>query len=105
MSRGPEIPPELREAGAGERELRRSRGARPGSETANQLMMVSAIGTEFAVAVLGGGALGWLLDWWLGTAPWLLLSGCVFGLVWGFARFVRSATAATRGGSGSRGSG
>lgn len=53
-------------------------------------MQVSAIGTEFAVAVVGGGVLGWLIDTWLKTAPWALLGGCVFGLVWGFIRFIRS---------------
>ena len=99
MSPPPEIPPELREAGAGERELRRARERSSRSDTADRLMMVSAIGTEFAVAVIGGGALGWLLDWWLGTGPWLLLAGSVFGLVWGFTRFVRSAVEATRDGS------
>jgi len=32
---------------------------------------------------------GWLLDWWLGTAPWLLVTGIVLGAVAGFYQFVR----------------
>lgn len=44
--------------------------------------------TLFAsVAVMTG--LGWALDRWFGTAPWLLVSGIVFGAVVGFYQFVR----------------
>lgn len=32
---------------------------------------------------------GWLLDRWLGTAPWLLVAGVVLGAVVGFYQFVR----------------
>lgn len=46
-----------------------------------------AIGVEFVGAVLVGAFLGWLLDRWLGTAPWLLI---VFFLL-GFATGVRRA--------------
>jgi ATP synthase protein I len=44
--------------------------------------------TLFAsVAALTG--LGWALDRWLGTAPWLLVGGLVLGAVVGFYQFVR----------------
>lgn len=34
-------------------------------------------------------ALGWLLDKWLGTAPWLLIAGIVLGSAAGLFEFVR----------------
>jgi ATP synthase protein I len=44
--------------------------------------------TLFAsVASLTG--VGWLLDRWLGTAPWLLALGIVLGAVAGFYQFIR----------------
>jgi ATP synthase protein I len=33
--------------------------------------------------------LGWLLDRWLGTKPWLLVVGIVLGSIVGFYQFVR----------------
>ncbi len=33
--------------------------------------------------------LGWLLDYWLGTKPWLLVAGVVLGAIAGFYQFVR----------------
>ena len=41
----------------------------------------------FSVASLTG--VGWLLDRWLGTAPWLLVVGVVLGAISGFYQFVR----------------
>jgi ATP synthase protein I len=44
--------------------------------------------TLFAsVASLCG--VGWLLDRWLGTKPWLLVIGIVLGAVIGFYQFIR----------------
>jgi ATP synthase protein I len=44
--------------------------------------------TLFAcVAAMCG--VGWALDRWLGTKPWLLLAGIVLGAVAGFYQFVR----------------
>lgn len=46
-----------------------------------------AIGMEFVGAILGGGFIGWLLDRWLGTAPWLM----IVLLLLGFAAGTRNA--------------
>ena len=35
-------------------------------------------------------ALGWMLDRWLGTKPWLLVAGIVLGSAAGFYQFVRA---------------
>jgi ATP synthase protein I len=33
--------------------------------------------------------LGWMLDRWLGTSPWLLVAGIVVGAIAGFYQFIR----------------
>lgn len=44
--------------------------------------------TLFAVVVTFCG-LGWLLDRWLGTEPWLLIAGIVVGSAAGLFEFIR----------------
>jgi ATP synthase protein I len=41
-------------------------------------------------AVVAGLIIGWLLDRWLGTKPWLLVTGIILGAVAGFYEFIRS---------------
>jgi ATP synthase protein I len=43
-------------------------------------------------AVAGGLFLGWLLDRWLGTRPWLLVTGIVLGSAAGFYELIRSSS-------------
>ncbi len=43
-----------------------------------------------AVAVCLG--VGWLLDYWLGTSPWLMVAGIVLGSIVGLYEFVRLST-------------
>lgn len=40
-------------------------------------------------AVVAGLIVGWLLDRWLGTNPWLLVTGIVLGAAAGFYEFIR----------------
>jgi ATP synthase protein I len=40
-------------------------------------------------SVISFSGVGWLLDRWLGTQPWLLISGIVLGAVAGFYQFIR----------------
>lgn len=48
----------------------------------------SLMGTELLAAILTWSAVGWFLDRWLGTRPWLLVAGALMGnaaglyLVW-----------------------
>ena len=44
--------------------------------------------TLFA-SVAGMCGIGWLLDRWLGSAPWLLVTGLVLGAAAGFYEFIR----------------
>ena len=43
-------------------------------------------------AVVAGLLLGWLLDRWLGTKPWLLVVGIVLGAAAGFYEFIRASS-------------
>ena len=43
-------------------------------------------------AVAAGLLLGWLLDRWLGTRPWLLVVGLVLGAAAGFFEFIRASS-------------
>jgi len=43
-------------------------------------------GGSFFGSVLAGALLGSLLDWWLGTDPWLVVTGIVVGSYSGFLR-------------------
>ena len=46
-------------------------------------------------AVVGGLIVGWLLDRWLGTRPWLLAGGLILGAVAGFYQFIRATSKLT----------
>lgn len=41
-------------------------------------------------AVVAGLGVGWLLDRWLRTSPWLLITGLVLGAAAGFYEFIRA---------------
>ena len=47
----------------------------------------AALTLFFSVATMTG--VGWLLDRWFGTRPWLLVVGLLLGAVVGFIEFVR----------------
>ena len=42
------------------------------------------VSSRFFASVVSGGVLGWLLDRWLGTWPWLVSLGTIAGFVLGF---------------------
>jgi len=41
----------------------------------------------FSVAAMTG--VGWALDRWLGTKPWMMVAGIVIGAALGFYQFIR----------------
>ena len=43
-------------------------------------------------AVVAGMLTGWLLDRWLGTGPWLLVTGLVLGAAAGLFEFIRTSS-------------
>ena len=48
------------------------------------LSFLSSVGISMVAATLIGLAMGYYLDKWLGTAPWLTLVFLMFGIVSGF---------------------
>lgn len=59
-------------------------------ETNRKSGLAYAAGFSLFAAVVAGIGVGWLLDRWLGTRPWLLVAGLVLGSVAGFYEFVRA---------------
>src|SRR3989449_8905708 len=57
-----------------------------------------ALGFSFAVAILAFGALGWVVDGWLGTRPWFALVGAAIGGVGGVLCRSYCGAGGTRGG-------
>lgn len=58
-------------------------------ETNRKTGLAYAAGISLFAAVVSGLGLGWLLDRWLGTKPWLMVVGLVLGAAAGFFEFVR----------------
>ena len=48
----------------------------------------AAIGLEFPSTILGGLALGYLLDKYFDTSPWLIMTLTLFALVGAFVRLI-----------------
>ncbi len=44
---------------------------------------------SLAFSIVSGLVVGWVLDRWLGTSPWLIVAGIVLGSVAGFMQFIR----------------
>jgi F0F1-type ATP synthase assembly protein I len=44
---------------------------------------------SLVIAVIVCLGIGWILDRWLSTSPWLLVSGILLGAVVGFYQFIR----------------
>jgi ATP synthase protein I len=54
------------------------------------------LGSEFIAAILVGAGIGYLLDMWLKTSPWLLLVMVLVGFAAGVLNVVRSAAEINR---------
>jgi ATP synthase protein I len=62
---------------------------RASKEERRQLaVQMAALGLEFSSAVIGGLILGYYIDEWLGTKPWLMLLGTFGGLGTAVARMI-----------------
>ncbi|HEY0077166.1 MAG TPA: AtpZ/AtpI family protein [Pyrinomonadaceae bacterium] len=51
------------------------------------LAYAAGLGIFFSVAAMMG--FGWVLDRWLGTSPWLMVTGIILGSIVGFYEFIR----------------
>jgi ATP synthase protein I len=54
-----------------------------------QLARLSTIGISLVAATAIGLLIGYGLDWWLGTRPWLTMVFTLFGIVAGFLNLFR----------------
>lgn len=72
-----------REAGGGDQ-------PREGSGAAMALAMRA--GGEFVAGIIVGGFIGWLLDAWLGTKPWLMIAFFFLGVTAGIVNVIRAAS-------------
>lgn len=74
--------------------LRKARSAQEQADTPSRsgpLGQALRLGTEMAAALVVGGVIGWFLDSWLDTKPWLLLLFLVLGLAAGLMNAYRTA--------------
>jgi ATP synthase protein I len=99
----PKLPPDERLDSLDERlerlqqaEAKRSQKRQPdASYQAGQLVLSQLVGCP-----LGGGIVGWLLDRWFGTKPWLMLVMIFVGFavgIWNVIRISNKATSDARG--------
>ncbi|HEY8434302.1 MAG TPA: AtpZ/AtpI family protein [Sphingomicrobium sp.] len=95
----PKLPPDARLESLDERldrlqqaEAKRTAKRQPDANTqAGQLVLSQLVGCP-----LGGGIVGWLLDRWLGTRPWLLLVMLFLGFAVGVWNVIRISNEASR---------
>jgi ATP synthase protein I len=59
-------------------------------ETNRRSGIAYAAAFSLFASVVSGLIVGWLLDRWLGTRPWLLVAGVILGSAAGFYEFIRS---------------
>lgn len=56
------------------------------------ISLAGRVGVELAVSIVAGTFLGYALDRWLSTGPWLMLGGLILGAVAGFRNLYREMT-------------
>jgi ATP synthase protein I len=64
--------------------------------TLRSLGSLSAVGLSFVVAVVVGAGMGYVLDRWLGTSPWLFLLCFFLGLAAGMRTVFRTVAAISK---------
>lgn len=65
--------------------------AREGERANGGYVLAVKLGSEFVSAVIVGLAIGWGLDWLLGTTPWLMVVFLLLGFAAGVLNVLRSA--------------
>jgi ATP synthase protein I len=78
----------------GAQQTGRSSESSPGPDPVSQASALSRglrLSTEFIVGILVGAAIGWFIDWSLGTSPWGLIAFLLLGFAAGVLNMVRAA--------------
>jgi len=60
-------------------------------ETAQSVGALSTVGLSFVLAIVLGAWIGYMLDKWLGTSPWLFLLFFILGFAGGVLNVYRTA--------------
>ncbi len=63
----------------------------PNDSDASELWRLSGLGIELTASIAGMALLGFLLDKWWGTLPWMLIACLAMGFVGGGYNFIRQA--------------
>jgi ATP synthase protein I len=69
---------------------------RASGRTVRSVGALSAVGLSLVVAIVMGAGLGYALDRWLGTSPWLFLLGFFIGMAAGMLSVFRTVAAVSR---------
>src|SRR6185312_11042740 len=88
----PKLPPDARLGSLDERldRLQRRKAEKTAKEQGDSSTRAGRLVVNQLVGgPLGGGIVGWLLDRWLGTAPWLMLILMFVGFAGGFISVIR----------------
>jgi ATP synthase protein I len=87
-----EKPPELAglEARLKEAEARQAAAVKPPDERGKGLALAFRISAELVGGLIVGVGIGWLLDRWLGTKPWLLIVFFLLGSAAGLVSVMRT---------------
>lgn len=64
--------------------MKKDQKKRPNHDGWQAFMMVSQLGVNMTVCIVGGFLLGHKLDQWLGTSPWLLIVFILLGVAAAF---------------------
>lgn len=56
----------------------------------NNYFYYAGLGIDLVVSTIVGGFIGYVLDSWLGTKPWLMLIFLIFGAISGFLTIYRT---------------
>ena len=91
----PKLPPDARLESLDKRldrlhQEEAKRDARKQNSSAGRLVVSQLVGGP-----LGGAIVGWVLDQWLGTAPWILLGLMFIGFAGGFISVMRTSARST----------
>jgi len=65
---------------------------RDDQETSRKSGIAYAAALTLFVSVASLCGFGWLIDRWLGTAPWFMVAGLILGAIAGFYQFIRLAS-------------
>jgi ATP synthase protein I len=57
-----------------------------------KLVLAASVSTNLAAPIISGVVLGYFLDRWLGTKPWLILGGTLLGTTGAFLALFRVIT-------------